>query len=194
MQFLSREKAFSEDRVRKGIEKLKKNRQTSVQGRLTSFFSAKPGKATAARTPKKEKELSDEEPDFGIHKSEDENEDAEETVNLSELKLESPPSRNASAQKLTPKEEKKSHRAADPVVASVKPVKSWGEIFGKKSSSAPQLTIKEEPKVEIEEAPVAAERSTPKHTTKRKRILEDDDEDCDDDGMAVAAKKSKTKE
>jgi len=38
IQFLVKEKSFAEDRVRSGIEKLKKCRQTSVQDRLTSYF------------------------------------------------------------------------------------------------------------------------------------------------------------
>jgi flap endonuclease-1 len=38
VKFLVTEKNFSEDRIRAGVDKLKKARQTSVQGRLTSFF------------------------------------------------------------------------------------------------------------------------------------------------------------
>jgi len=38
VQFLVKEKGFSEDRVRNGCAKLKKARGTSVQGRLTTFF------------------------------------------------------------------------------------------------------------------------------------------------------------
>jgi len=38
VEFLVKEKGFSEERVRNGCAKLKKARGTSVQGRLTSFF------------------------------------------------------------------------------------------------------------------------------------------------------------
>jgi len=38
VQFLVKEKNFSEDRVRSGVAKLKKSRQSSVQVRLTDFF------------------------------------------------------------------------------------------------------------------------------------------------------------
>ena len=38
LQFLVKEKGFNEERVKNGIAKLKKARNTSVQGRLTSFF------------------------------------------------------------------------------------------------------------------------------------------------------------
>ena len=38
IQFLVNEKGFSEERVRNGVQKLKKARGSSVQGRLTSFF------------------------------------------------------------------------------------------------------------------------------------------------------------
>jgi flap endonuclease-1 len=38
IQFLVKEKGFNEERVRNGIQKLNKARNTSVQGRLTSFF------------------------------------------------------------------------------------------------------------------------------------------------------------
>jgi len=38
IQYLVKEKGFSEDRVQSGIEKLKKAKTTSVQGRLTNFF------------------------------------------------------------------------------------------------------------------------------------------------------------
>lgn len=40
IKFLVEEKNFSEQRIRSGIEKLRKSRSTSVQGRLTSFFGA----------------------------------------------------------------------------------------------------------------------------------------------------------
>jgi flap endonuclease-1 len=38
LQYLVKERGFGEDRVKAGIEKLKKSRTGSVQGRLTSFF------------------------------------------------------------------------------------------------------------------------------------------------------------
>jgi flap endonuclease-1 len=38
IKFLVTEKNFSEERIRSGVEKLRKARATSVQGRLTSFF------------------------------------------------------------------------------------------------------------------------------------------------------------
>jgi len=40
IEFLVKEKGFSEDRIKGGIEKLKKSRQTSVQNRLTNYFGA----------------------------------------------------------------------------------------------------------------------------------------------------------
>lgn len=42
IQFLCREKEFSEDRVRKGIAKLVKCKNTATQGRLDSFFKIIP--------------------------------------------------------------------------------------------------------------------------------------------------------
>ena len=139
IQFLAREKAFSEDRVRKGIEKLKKNRQTSVQGRLTSFFTAKPAapiKGGKADKGKAAEEADDDmmDIDFGGHKS-DEEPDEEEELSADDA---------ANKQTKKPAEPKKEPAAAasssspvkptkpDPVVADAKPVKSWGDIFGKK--------------------------------------------------------------
>lgn len=40
MEFLVNEKGFSEERVKSGLDKLKKARGTSVQNRLTSYFGA----------------------------------------------------------------------------------------------------------------------------------------------------------
>jgi len=37
-----RDKGFSEERVRKGCEKLEKNLKTATQGRLDSFFTLTP--------------------------------------------------------------------------------------------------------------------------------------------------------
>eukprot|EP01099_Mayorella_cantabrigiensis_P003051 TRINITY_DN2385_c0_g1_i1.p1 TRINITY_DN2385_c0_g1~~TRINITY_DN2385_c0_g1_i1.p1 ORF type:complete len:408 (+),score=100.94 TRINITY_DN2385_c0_g1_i1:184-1224(+) len=42
VEFLVKEKGFNEERVKKGIEKLKKNKSTSVQGRLDTFFTPAP--------------------------------------------------------------------------------------------------------------------------------------------------------
>lgn len=41
VKFLVIEKGFNEERVRKGIQKLNKSKQTSTQGRLDSFFKPK---------------------------------------------------------------------------------------------------------------------------------------------------------
>ncbi|PRP82352.1 hypothetical protein PROFUN_10256 [Planoprotostelium fungivorum] len=53
IEFLVKEKGFAEDRVKSGIEKLKKSRGTSVQNRLDSYFGA-PVKRKLEE-PKKEK-------------------------------------------------------------------------------------------------------------------------------------------
>jgi hypothetical protein len=219
IQFLAREKAFSEDRVRKGIEKLKKNRQTSVQGRLTSFFTAKPAKATAAK--KEEPSDDDMDVDFGIHKSDEENEDADDEPTTASVKPE-----KASSSPAKKSADTKPHAVPvkpDPVVADAKPVKSWGDIFGKKlgGSSSPakkseeakphtaspsKVPIKPDPaEDDVEEAttikpdPVPstetpAAQSPPKRAAvaKRKRIVEDDDEE--DDATTAAAKKTKSSE
>ncbi|KAF9283250.1 Elongation of fatty acids protein 2 [Mortierella alpina] len=42
VEFLVRDKGFSEERVRKGCERLEKNLKTATQGRLDSFFTAMP--------------------------------------------------------------------------------------------------------------------------------------------------------
>ncbi|CAG8539031.1 4445_t:CDS:10 [Paraglomus occultum] len=51
VDFLVREKAFSEERVRKGLDKITKNIKAATQVRLDSFFTAAPAKDT----PKKRK-------------------------------------------------------------------------------------------------------------------------------------------
>ncbi|CAG8556781.1 11377_t:CDS:10 [Paraglomus brasilianum] len=51
VDFLVREKAFSEERVRKGVDKIMKNIKAATQVRLDSFFTAAPTKDT----PKKRK-------------------------------------------------------------------------------------------------------------------------------------------
>ncbi|EDV25984.1 uncharacterized protein TRIADDRAFT_24563 [Trichoplax adhaerens] len=43
VKFLVEEKGFSEDRIRRGVEKISKARGTSTQGRLDSFFTITPG-------------------------------------------------------------------------------------------------------------------------------------------------------
>jgi hypothetical protein len=53
LQYLVKEKQFNEERVRKGIEKLKKARGSAVQGRLDGFV-ANMGKATSSPQKKKE--------------------------------------------------------------------------------------------------------------------------------------------
>lgn len=53
LQYLVHEKKFNEERVRKGIEKLKKARTSAVQGRLDGFFKNM-GTTTSTSSPKKE--------------------------------------------------------------------------------------------------------------------------------------------
>ncbi len=53
LEYLVKEKQFNEERVRKGIEKLKKARGSAVQGRLDGFFSNM-GKVTSSPQKKKE--------------------------------------------------------------------------------------------------------------------------------------------
>jgi flap endonuclease-1 len=57
VQFLVRDKGFSEERVRSGVARLKKHRGQSVQGRLDSFFKPipKPEGATAKPSAAKRK-------------------------------------------------------------------------------------------------------------------------------------------
>ena len=56
IEFLVNQKGFSEERVRRGVEKLNKCRSSAVQDRITSFFSAAPkapkAKPAAAATGK----------------------------------------------------------------------------------------------------------------------------------------------
>ncbi|KAJ3220227.1 Elongation of fatty acids protein 2 [Clydaea vesicula] len=47
VDFLVKEKNFNEERVRKGVQKLKKNRKTVVQGRLDGFFTTAPKDSTS---------------------------------------------------------------------------------------------------------------------------------------------------
>jgi flap endonuclease-1 len=42
VEFLVRDKGFSEERVRKGCERLEKNLKTATQGRLDGFFTMTP--------------------------------------------------------------------------------------------------------------------------------------------------------
>ncbi|GAA5872640.1 hypothetical protein JCM1840_004861 [Sporobolomyces johnsonii] len=53
VDFLVREKGFSEDRVRKGAEKLKARLSAKQQGRLDGFFTVKPKDPTAAPAKRK---------------------------------------------------------------------------------------------------------------------------------------------
>lgn len=53
IEFLVQQKGFSEDRVRRGIEKLNKCRSAAVQDRITSFFNVAP-KTETKPAPKKE--------------------------------------------------------------------------------------------------------------------------------------------
>ncbi|KAJ1919480.1 Elongation of fatty acids protein 2 [Mycoemilia scoparia] len=48
-QFLVDEKGFNEDRIAKGIEKLKKGAKTATQGRLDSFFKPMSGKSNGTK-------------------------------------------------------------------------------------------------------------------------------------------------
>ncbi|ORX89576.1 PIN domain-like protein [Basidiobolus meristosporus CBS 931.73] len=54
VEFLVKEKGFSEDRVKKGIEKLEKNLKSGTQGRLDGFFKVLPS-ASPKRKPADEK-------------------------------------------------------------------------------------------------------------------------------------------
>mmetsp|Transcript_7728 Transcript_7728/g.8505 ORF Transcript_7728/g.8505 Transcript_7728/m.8505 type:complete len:230 (-) Transcript_7728:1314-2003(-) len=42
LKFMCEKNGFSEDRIKSGIARLKKTRKSSTQGRITSFFAAKP--------------------------------------------------------------------------------------------------------------------------------------------------------
>jgi len=48
IQFLCKEKGFSEERVKSGIEKIKKSKSKAVQARITSFFIVKPPVTTSS--------------------------------------------------------------------------------------------------------------------------------------------------
>lgn len=50
IEFLVQQKGFSEERVRRGVEKLNKCRNSAVQDRITSFFTAAPKEAKAKPT------------------------------------------------------------------------------------------------------------------------------------------------
>ena len=58
IDFLVTEKNFSEQRIRSGIEKLRKCRNSSVQGRLTSFFG--PAVTKKSDTLEKKRKAADE--------------------------------------------------------------------------------------------------------------------------------------
>lgn len=51
IEFLVKQKGFSEDRVRRGVEKLNKCRSSAVQNRITSFFTAAPVEKKAKPEP-----------------------------------------------------------------------------------------------------------------------------------------------
>jgi len=53
IQFMVEEKGFNPDRIRSGIEKLKKSRQTATQSRITSFFVQQPAGKTPPKKPVK---------------------------------------------------------------------------------------------------------------------------------------------
>ncbi|GAA5916497.1 hypothetical protein JCM6882_001741 [Rhodosporidiobolus microsporus] len=53
VDFLVREKGFSEDRVRKGADKLKARLSAKQQGRLDGFFTVKPKEGTSSGTKRK---------------------------------------------------------------------------------------------------------------------------------------------
>lgn len=54
IEFLVQQKGFSEERVRRGVEKLNKCRNSAVQDRITSFFTAAPKEAKAKPTASKD--------------------------------------------------------------------------------------------------------------------------------------------
>jgi flap endonuclease-1 len=56
VQFLVTEKGFSEERVRKGAEKLSKYLNSKQQGRLDGFFTVKPKPASPKKDKGKEKD------------------------------------------------------------------------------------------------------------------------------------------
>jgi flap endonuclease-1 len=48
IQFLCKEKGFSEERVKSGIEKIRKSKSKAVQARITSFFTVKPAETPSS--------------------------------------------------------------------------------------------------------------------------------------------------
>jgi len=50
IQFLCKEKGFNEDRVKNGIEKIRKSKSKAVQTRITSFFINKPAETPSSPT------------------------------------------------------------------------------------------------------------------------------------------------
>lgn len=54
IEFLVQQKGFSEERVRRGVEKLNKCRNSAVQDRITSFFTSAPKEAKAKPTASKD--------------------------------------------------------------------------------------------------------------------------------------------
>jgi flap endonuclease-1 len=69
VEFLCKEKGFNEDRVRASVEKMKKNKTTSVQNRLTSYFGAPQVKASDKTKGKKRDEKKGKESDKKKKKS-----------------------------------------------------------------------------------------------------------------------------
>jgi flap endonuclease-1 len=55
VKYLVHEKGFSEDRVRKGVDKLAKNLKTATQGRLDNFFTTVPSNPKVPTKPSKRK-------------------------------------------------------------------------------------------------------------------------------------------
>ncbi|CAI2165308.1 1246_t:CDS:10 [Funneliformis geosporum] len=56
VEYLVREKGFSEERVRKGVDKIEKNFKVATQGRLDSFFTALPSDTKVSSKRKNEGE------------------------------------------------------------------------------------------------------------------------------------------
>eukprot|EP01135_Chromosphaera_perkinsii_P007198 Nk52_evm6s745 gene=Nk52_evmTU6s745 len=59
VQFMVNEKGFNEDRIRNGVKKISKSRNTATQGRLDSFFTVLPPKGDAKKLGVKRKPLAD---------------------------------------------------------------------------------------------------------------------------------------
>jgi hypothetical protein len=117
LQYLVQEKGFSEDRVRKGIEKLKKNAKQSIQGRITSFFNAPP---SPKKTVKKEENKRESKPFFPDP---------------------SPPSSQSQSQ---PSETKKEEVAAPPIPDDPQPAKLH-PFFGGFGKGKQTAAVKPEP-------------------------------------------------